>query len=100
MSSRGKENSRDSSTILLREFRASALLRRLLALPDQLWGKAEPEVRRNASGKPTISDAQLYRDCLAIALLAVVPLRRSNLAHLSIGRNLLQVGGEWVICLS
>lgn len=65
-----------------------------LALMDQA------EAGRNGSRKPTIKDAQLYRDGLAIALLAVVPLRRSNLAQLSIGRNLLQAGAEWVICLS
>ena len=69
---------------------------------DELFslGLALMDEAEATSGKPNIIDAQLYRDGLAIALLAVLPLRRSNLANLSIGRNLLQVGSDWVICLS
>jgi integrase len=72
--------------------------RELLSLGMKLMHLAE--ARRNTGCTLTIKDAQLYRDGLLIALLARVPLRRSNLAHLHLEGNLHRVGGEWIICLS
>ena len=39
----------------------------------------------------------LYRDGLMIAMLAARPLRRSNFAHLRIGRHLIKLGNTWVL---
>lgn len=41
----------------------------------------------------------LHRDGLLIALLALVPLRRHNIAGLRIGRNMIDVNGTWLIAL-
>jgi integrase len=46
-----------------------------------------------------LSAAILHRDGLLIALLALVPLRRRNIAGLRIGRNLIDVNGTWLIAL-
>ena len=43
--------------------------------------------------------AILHRDGLIIAFLALVPLRRRNLAGLRIDHNLIEVGGFWLITL-
>jgi integrase len=40
-----------------------------------------------------------FRDGLVIALLALVPLRRKNLADLRLGQNLLLVKGTWLLTL-
>ncbi len=41
-----------------------------------------------------------YRDGLMLALLAMCPLRRSNLAGLEVGRSLISSGNIWTILLS
>jgi integrase/recombinase XerD len=43
--------------------------------------------------------AIMHRDGLIIAFLSLVPLRRRNLARLTIGANLINVGGAWLIIL-
>jgi integrase len=43
--------------------------------------------------------AVAYRDGLLIAFLTLVPIRRKNLAELSIGETLIQAGDVWVISL-
>lgn len=46
-----------------------------------------------------LAAAILYRDGLLIAMLALVPLRRRNIAGLRIERNMFDVNGTWVIAL-
>ena len=43
--------------------------------------------------------AILHRDGLLIASLALIPLRRRNVAGLRIGRNMIDVNGAWLIAL-
>lgn len=52
-----------------------------------------------ATKKKRLSAAILHRDGLIIALLALVPLRRRNLAGLRLDQNLFRVGDSWVIAL-
>jgi integrase len=47
----------------------------------------------------TKAAALTYRDGLMIALLAVAPMRRRNLASLTPGQNLVQVGQSWTVVL-
>jgi integrase/recombinase XerD len=44
--------------------------------------------------------AVLFRDGLIIALLALRPLRRCNMANLTLGRDVISVAGTWMIILS
>ena len=44
--------------------------------------------------------AVLFRDGLIIALLALRPLRRRNMADLTLGRDVIAVAGKWMIVLS
>ena len=46
-----------------------------------------------------LSAAILHRDGLMIALLALVPLRRRNLAGLRLDHNLIDIGQTWLIAL-
>ena len=57
------------------------MIRRLLALPDQLWAQAE---RRPFSFR-ALAD---YQAALAIGILTFAPLRIANLASLEFGRTL------------
>jgi integrase/recombinase XerD len=43
--------------------------------------------------------ATLHRDGLLIAFLSLVPLRRKNLAHLTLGVNLIAIDGSWLLVL-
>ncbi|HYH47215.1 MAG TPA: hypothetical protein VEG34_16160, partial [Thermoanaerobaculia bacterium] len=43
--------------------------------------------------------ARLHRDGLIIAFLALIPLRRSNLVSLEIGRQLARSAGGWIIII-
>jgi integrase/recombinase XerD len=45
------------------------------------------------------SAAILHRDGLLIALLALVPLRRRNIAGLRLNRNVIEINGTWLITL-
>lgn len=62
----------------------------LVNLGFSLMGRAtdnpQPNLRRNATG---------YRDGLQIALLALRPMRKKNLAMIEIGRHLVRVGEHW-----
>jgi integrase/recombinase XerD len=49
-----------------------------------------------ANGLPA---AILQRDGLMIALLALVPLRRRNMAGLRLNRNVIEINGAWLIAL-
>jgi integrase/recombinase XerD len=52
-----------------------------------------------ATGGEGLTAARLHRDGLLIALLALVPLRRRNLAGPRLGRNMIDVNGTWLIAL-
>jgi integrase/recombinase XerD len=52
-----------------------------------------------ATSSTGLRAAILYRDGLVIALLALVPLRRRNLAGLRLGKNLIELNGSWLISL-
>jgi integrase/recombinase XerD len=53
-----------------------------------------------ATKKKGLSAAMLHRDGLMIALLALVPLRRRNIAGLRLGQNLIDVRHAWLITLN
>jgi integrase len=63
----------------------------LLALGRHLMQEAEART----GDLPPCRRAVLYRNGLAIALLAARPLRLKNLAALELGRHLLRAGGGW-----
>ena len=69
-----------------------------LKLSDELLdlGLALIDKATSAEG---LTAALLHRDGLLIALLALVPLRRRNIAGLQIGRNMIDVNGTWLIAL-
>ena len=69
-----------------------------LKLSDELLdlGFALIDKATNAEG---LTAAILHRDGLLIALLALVPLRRRNIAGLQIGQNMIDVNGTWLIAL-
>lgn len=71
----------EKNKAVLREFGDPDLLRRLLALPDQLWAKAEGRVF-------SFRVLAAYEASLAIAILTFAPLRIANLASLEFGRTL------------
>jgi integrase len=65
----------------------------LLDLGLRLMDESRPR-----AGVPTrLADAVQYRDGLMIALLACIPIRRRNLAALTIGRHLVRDGNTWSI---
>ena len=69
----------------------------LFALGVQLMQEAEAALED--SGRVTKGAALTYRDGLIIALLAVAPMRRRNLADLTLGQSLQRVGGSWTVML-
>ena len=69
-----------------------------LRLSDELLDLGLRLVDR-ASEKNGRSAAILHRDGLMIALLALVPLRRRNIAGLRLGRNVIDIGNVWLIAL-
>lgn len=66
---------------------------RLYALGIKLMDAAVADV--NAAKRLNKAHAFQYRDGLAIALLALIPLRRRTLAALRIGRHLVKTGDLW-----
>jgi integrase/recombinase XerD len=64
---------------------------------DELGGLGERLMKRAeaAPGWPARRRADLFRDGLAIALLAYRPVRLKNLAMMRLGRHLVKVGGSW-----
>ena len=69
-----------------------------LKLSDELLGLGL-RLMDNAAGHTGWRAAALYRDGLMIALLALVPLRRLNLAGLRLHHSLMQDRSGWSICL-
>jgi integrase len=69
-----------------------------LKLSDELLGLGLELIDRAAlaSGLPA---AILHRDGLMIALLALAPLRRRNMAGLRLHKNLIEIDGRWIIAL-
>ena len=65
---------------------------RLYSLGRELMERADNDVELKR-----VERAIVYRDGLMIALLAARPLRRSNFAHLRIGRHLTKAGGAWTL---
>lgn len=58
------------------------------------------QLMQDASGQSSpLRSAILFRDGLIIALLSLRPLRRRNLAELTIGQDLLRTGEGWTILL-
>lgn len=64
------------------------------ALLVQLGLKLMAEAEEGTRPHPRM-DAALFRDGLQIALLALRPVRRRNLADIAIGRNLVDHEGKW-----
>jgi integrase len=69
----------------LRPLQDQATLRHLLDLPDKLFGRAE-------AGGDTYAAALEREDAVAIALLLVAPIRRTNLSTIHLDRNLQRPG--------
>jgi integrase/recombinase XerD len=67
----------------------------LLALGKELMARAEA-----MGGVPSLHAALLYRDGMAIALLTLCPLRRTNFVNITFNRNLVPVGEGYTLCFS
>jgi len=63
---------------------------RLVELGLDLMDQAD-----NTPALPAPGRAQRFRDGLLIALLAMVPLRRRNIAMIEVGKHLKKEGGSW-----
>jgi integrase len=75
-------------------------LRTLLELHGlalKLMDEVEAAIDRN--GSVTSHAALSYRDGLIIGLLVEAPMRRSNVAALRLGHQLMRVGSDWTIVL-
>jgi integrase len=59
----------------------------------------EAEAEINRVGSVTSHAALSYRDGLIIGLLVEAPMRRSNVAALRLGHQLMRVGSDWTIVL-
>jgi len=59
----------------------------------------ESEAALEESGRVTKNAALTYRDGLIIALLAVAPIRRRNLASLTLGQHVQRIGEVWTVVL-
>lgn len=59
----------------------------------------ESEAALEGHGRVTKEAALAYRDGLIIALLAMAPMRRRNLASLTIGKNVMRMGESWIVVL-
>lgn len=61
-----------------------------------MWARTmEPEISEPTSCSSVWHSALLFRDGLAIALLAQRPLRRANFAALTLDRHLVRRGADW-----
>jgi integrase len=72
--------------------------KRNLKLSDELLGLGLGLINRAALAR-NVPAAILHRDGLMIALLALVPLRRRNMAGLRLHKNLIETDGQWFISL-
>jgi hypothetical protein len=61
--------------------------------------RAQGPVGPTARGRPSKKAALSFRDGLIIALLTIAPMRRGNLASLTLGRHLVIGGRIWSILL-
>ena len=68
------------------------------ALADKLMREAGIDLDRR--GRVSKKAALSYRDGLIIALLAIAPMRRRNLASLTLDRHLVRAGRTWSMLLS
>jgi integrase len=90
--------------------RLAGKLRSRAATPSRKQGRIVGADELYALGLDLMSQAQrghsqrrsaiLFRDGLIIALLALRPLRRRNMANLTLGRDVIAVAGKWMIVLS
>lgn len=69
-----------------------------LRLSEELLALGQALLAR-AAGLQGLEAAVLHRDGLLVALLALVPLRRRNLAALAIGRQVVRQGAGWHIAI-
>ena len=72
--------------------------KRNLKLSDELLGLGLSLIDQ-AAATAGLKATVLHRDGLIIALLALAPLRRRNLAGLRLRRNLVETNGSWLISL-
>jgi integrase/recombinase XerD len=71
-----------------------------LRLSDELLDLGLRLIDQAASEALTARQAAiLHRDGLIIAFLSLVPVRRKNLARLTLGANLIDLGGDWLLVL-
>ena len=77
----------------LRQFADRANIEKLLMLPNRIHQR----LRRR--GQYTKADARLMQVAVALELLLMRPIRRSNLVALRLGEHVLRVGGRTVIVL-
>lgn len=47
-----------------------------------------------------LDDSVMYRDGLMVSLLAIAPVRRKNLAQLTLGRELAHIDGIWIMTIT
>jgi integrase/recombinase XerD len=90
---------RMSSRVRARHAPASSKAARLVGA-DELYALGLTLMRRAGEGQLPRRAALLFRDGLIIALLALRPLRRCNLADLTLGRDVMCVSGCWAIHLA
>ena len=72
--------------------------KRNLKLSEELLGLGLSLINQ-AAATAGLKATVLHRDGLIIALLALAPLRRRNLAGLRLRRNLVETNGSWLISL-
>jgi integrase len=77
----------------LRQFEDPEALRRLQALPGQLW----KEVKRNADEKPNFRTLAKAQAALAIGLLTYMPVRPENLGELAFDTHIFLKSGSEAI---
>jgi integrase/recombinase XerD len=72
--------------------------KRNLKLTDELVDLGVA-VMKKAESEKGCSAAISFRDGLLIAFLALIPLRRRNLVSVSLGQNLIEINGHWIVAL-
>jgi integrase len=66
---------------------------------DELYALGLKLMSRARGSQSSRRSAVLFRDGLIIALLALRPLRRRNMAELTLGRDVISEAGKWMIVL-
>src|SRR5262249_55818949 len=67
-------------------------------LMDEADARAEADIC--SQGRPKLLTARLYRDAFLIALVALLPLRRTNMSELQLDHSLLKLGSTWQIVVA